>query len=113
MTRISPEILILNEENIVVGALQSIDVHTVIYANRAVAYGVDFKEGGSYQIKINTTLKNFSKVHCTSCGTEHYILKEAIDAGYQIIPVKLLGKSVPYQLNEDIFIYNDLKFICV
>ena len=111
MYRSMPSISIL-KDGIVIGALdiRHTDFHTVIRADRAMCFGEAFAEGTAYQINIKTG-EAFNKEFCAQCSNEHYVVKKS-GAAITTLDVRLLRGSTPYALNEDIFIYNDLQFIC-
>ncbi len=112
-----------------IGALdiKHTDFHVAILASRAMSFGKTFSKNTRYQLKLNNggvTHSYFVKEYCKFCSTEHYAIKDLApynESGYffdiqeaeETLDVKLLRDSTPFFLATDIFIYNDLKFVCI
>lgn len=116
MSRSFPEINVLRDGE-VIGALdvRSVEFHTSILADRAVSFVSTFEENTQYQIHINNgglTSTYFVKEFCARCNVDHYVMKDKTESNIDTLDVKLLRGSTPYPIMTDMFIYNDLKFIC-
>ena len=128
MSRVFPEMAVLLDGEPIGGLdLKHTDFHVSIHATRAMSFGKVFYKNTRYQLKLNNggvANSYFVKDFCKICGTDHYVIKDIGSyhmSGYvfddqeaeDTLNVKLLRDSTPYALALDIFIYNDLKFICM
>lgn len=84
----APSILVLDENNVAVGAIDSFSISKkiMICAGSCISFGSPFIEGKVYQIKRE---------------------------GLSLVRVKLIRVTNPYPLDGEVFIYNDLRFLCV
>ncbi len=128
MSRTFPEIKVtLDGEAIGALDVRHVDFHVAILASRAMSFGKTFSKNTRYQLHLNNggvTHSYFVKEYCQMCATEHSVIKDIGPynaSGYffdvqeteETLDVKLLRDSTPYSIATDIFIYNDLKFVCI